>query len=271
MVLNLQSQVNTLQTNFNNFQTEVNNRFDQVGLRINDVEQNMLYMRQQLQGQIDTINAELATRFKKATPMSGYNPYNLGGNISAQVWMYDITLIEDSNIRFYYVQFNNISGTPPNGTNWMPLPRTFGHFMYTYHPDYFAITTPSQTIPAAYSGINASYTLTVSTNEDAIRLWCNAGPSLINNDYIGFILVGNASTPGPTEQDIENMKPEELVKLTKELAFKVKQLDTHQQKVDKEKLKRDVLEQMKRLGDYDFIPVQSPQQKITQTASTTKK
>jgi hypothetical protein len=148
----------------------------------------------------------------------------------------------------------------------MPLPRTFGHFLYTLHPEYFVVTTPSQAFPTIYSGQGASYRLIVSNTEDHIRLYYNAGPAPISNDYLGFILIGNASTPGPTEQDIEKMKPEELIKLTKELAFKVKQIDKSQQKVDKEKIKKETLEQMKRMADYEFIAVQP---KMTQ--STTKK
>jgi hypothetical protein len=263
----LNSDISALQTQVTNLENSVNTRFDQMGLRINDVEQNILYLQQNIQGQINLINQELARTVKKATPMPGYNPYNLGGGISAQVWMYDITTIDDSNIRFYYVQFNNISGNPGNDTDWMPLPRTFGHFLYTLHPEYFVASSwPTQALPTIYSGQGASYRLIVANTEDHIRLHYNAGPVPVSNDYLGFLLIGNASSPGPTEQDIEKMKPEELIKLTKELAFKVKQIDKSQQKVDKEKVMKETLEQMKRMADYDFIPVHP---KMTQ--STTKK
>jgi signal recognition particle subunit SEC65 len=262
----LQTQVNNVNTRVTNLENSVNTRFDQMGLRINDVEQNILYLQQNIQGQINLINQELARTVKKATPMPGYNPYNVGGGISAQVWLYDITTIDDSNIRFYYVQFNNISGNPAHHTDWVPLPRTFGNFIYSYHPEYFPLP-PGPDQPFAVSGRGGtSYTLEMSTGEAHFRLWYNAGPTDLVGDYIGFILVGNASSPGPTEEDIEKMSVEELRKLTKELHFKAKQIEDKKNTQDKAKLRQEMIEQMKRMKDYDFVPVQP---KMTQ--STTKK
>jgi hypothetical protein len=263
-ITNLQNNINTRITNLEN---SVNTRFDQMGLRINDVEQNILYLQQNIQGQINLINQELARTFKKATPMPGYNPYNVGGGISAQVWLYDITTIDDSNIRFYYVQFNNISGNPAQHTDWVPLPRTFGNFIYSLHPEYFPLP-PGPDQPFAVSGRGGtSYTLEMSTGEAHFRLWYNAGPADLVGDYIGFLIVGNASSPGPTEEDIEKMSVEELRKLTKELQFKTRQIEDKKNTQDKIKLKQEMIEQMKRMKDYDFVPLQP---KMTQSTITKK-
>jgi hypothetical protein len=223
-----------------------------------------------VEGAIVNINGRLInlenTAFRKATPMSGYSPYNVGGDVSAQVWMYDITLINDSNIRFYYVQFNNISGNPARHSDWIPLPRTFGNFIYAYHPEYFPVPGFPDT-PFAVSGRGGtSYRLQIDTGEGYFRLWYNAGPIDLVGDMIGFIIVGNASSPGPTEEDIEKMSVEELRKLTKELHLKTKQIEDKKNAQDKAKLRQEMLEQMRRMKEYEFVDIKSkPMSQSTKT------
>jgi hypothetical protein len=239
-----------------------------MGLRINDVEQNILYLQQNIQGQINIINQELARTLKKAQPLPGYNPYNLGGNVSAQVWLYDITPVDDGDIRMYYIQFNNISGPIGNTSNWMPLPRTFEKYIYAVHSDFFATTDWQFTIPNLFGSLNAfTYRIEFSGGHNSLMLRLYAGPFPdVNGDFIGAIIIGNGSLPTVSDGDIEKLKHEDLIKLTKELSFKVKQLDKPKENVDKNKAIKDISEQMKRMSNYDFVAVQP---KMTQ--STTKK
>jgi hypothetical protein len=210
---------------------------------------------------LTNIENQVPSFLKKAKPMSGYNPYNLGGGITAQVWMYDFTPIDDNDARFYYVQFNNISGYPGNFTDWIPLPRTFSHFVYTLHPEYVVLNTPTQAIPTIYSATGASYRLIVADTEDYVRIHYNAGPVPISGDYLGFLLIANGPASSMNDMDIENMKPEELIKLTKELAFRVKQMDKSQQKIDKEKIMKETLEHMKRMAEFELVQPPQPKTK----------
>jgi hypothetical protein len=125
-----------LRNEFNIFQTDINNRFNILDTRVNnnttDIDSLIIRMGNaetninnlntsvnniqanitNLINRVASIEDQLPSFLKKVTPMPGYSPYNLGGGITAQVWMYDITIIDDNNIRFYYVQFNNIPYRP---------------------------------------------------------------------------------------------------------------------------------------------------------------
>jgi hypothetical protein len=63
------------------------------------------------------------------------------------------------------------------------------------------------------------------------------------------------------------MSTEELVKLAKELQVKVKGYEQTKEKQDKSKAKQEVLEQMKRLTDYEFIDIK-PKQPMIQSVKT---
>jgi hypothetical protein len=108
--------------------------------------------------------------------------------------MYEITPINDNNIKFYYVQFNEISGPSGGISSWIPFPSniTFNNFVYTLHPDFHigGLLVGAPTIPAAYSGDGISYRLNISIDEVAFRLIINAG-SPDGRDYIGFLIIGN--------------------------------------------------------------------------------
>jgi hypothetical protein len=267
----INSCIGSVETHINNIQSQLvvlNQRIDNMGLRVNDVEQNMLYLRQQLQDQINNINNQLPSFFKKPRALPGYNPYNLGGSVTAQVWLFDISLVDDSNLRFYYVQFNNIAGNPGNSTNWLPLPRQFAHFIYTLHPEYFGPIAPSQALPTAYSSMGASYRLLISNTVDSIRLQYNAGPAPIAGDMLGFILIGNSRT-SESDKDIE-MSSEELIKYTKELSLKLRELDNSQPKTDREKVMKEAIEQMKRMTEYEFVAIPPTQPKMNQSTIAKK-
>jgi hypothetical protein len=241
----------------------VNNISINVDQRFNDMEQNLVYLRQQLQGQIDQC-------MKKARPLQGWDPFNVGGFVSAQVWLYDITPIDDSNIRHYYIQFNNISGNPGFSSDWVPLPRTFGHFVYSLHPEYFNYSPGFPDVPYAVSARGGtSYTLQMdATTEQHCRLWYNAGPLGITGDMIGFLIVGNAVNQA--EKSIDEMSVEELRKLTRELQMKTKQLE-HKKDDNKEKLRQDMIEQMKRMKEFEFVQVPQPKKSSDMTQSTKTK
>jgi prefoldin subunit 5 len=221
--------------------TNINNRVDNLTGRMNSAETNIsnLYtyannLSSGLQGLNQSVNDlwdELANYLRKATPIPGYNPYHVDGDVSADVWMYNITPIDDNNIRFYYVQFNYITGNLAKSTNWVPLPRTFGNFMYTLHPEFFPLP-PGPDIPFTVSGRGGtSYTLQISSNEDSFRLWYKAGPANISGDYIGFLLIGNASSPGPLdEENIEKIPVEDLRKMVRKLQLQVNQLNKSDEK-----------------------------------------
>jgi hypothetical protein len=263
-ITNLTTRVTTLETNFNTFVADVNRR-------LSDMDQNLLYLRQQLQGQIDAINAELARTIKKAQPIPGYNPYNLGGNVTAQVWLYDITPVDDGDIRMYYIQFNNISGPIANTTNWMPLPRAFQKYVYALHSDFFATTDWQFTIPNLFGSTGANtYRIEFNSARDSLLLRFYAGPiPNIVGDYVAAIIIANGIPSEMSDADIDKMKHEDLIKLTKELTFKVKQLDKPKENIDKNKVIKDITEQMKKMANYEFIEIGSIQPKMTQ--STTKK
>jgi hypothetical protein len=239
-----------------------------MGLRINDVEQNILYLQQNIQGQINLINQELARTVKKATPMPGYNPYNLGGpSLSAQVWMYDITPVDDSDIRWYYVQFNYINGNQGGTTDWMPLPKVFSRYVYALHPDFHVVSVGAPTLPVIYSAASRSYKVEIQDTELNLRLfnYASFSPNIVN-DIVGILIIGNA--PSSSEKKVEEMSTEELVKLAKELQVKVKGYEQTKDKQDKSKAKQEVLEQMKRLTDYEFIDIKPPKQPMTQSVKT---
>jgi uncharacterized protein YoxC len=183
--------------NINNSITNINNQINNLTSQVNNLEtrvNNLASAIQSIDNNIANIWDQLATCLRKANPIAGYNPYNLTGTVTAKVWMYEITPINDNNIKFYYVQFNEINGPSGGISNWIPLPDnvTFNNFIYTYHPEYHvgAIISGAPTIPAAYSGDGVSYRLVISSNEDAFRLVINAG-SPSGNDYIGFLIIGN--------------------------------------------------------------------------------
>jgi uncharacterized protein YoxC len=207
---NLTTQVNNLTGRMNSAETNISNLYTYAN--------NLSSGLQGLNQSVNDLWDQLANCLRKVTPIPGYNPYHVEGGVSADVWMYNITPMDDNNIRFYYVQFNNISGNLAKSTNWVPLPRTFGNFMYTLHPEFYPLP-PGPDIPFAVSGRGGtSYTLQVSSNEDSFRLWYKAGPANISGDYIGFLLIGNASSPGPLdEEDIEKIPVEDLHKMIRKL------------------------------------------------------
>jgi len=182
----LQNQINTLQNQVNSFETRINN----LETRVNGLASAI----QSIDVTIGNIWDQLATCLRKANPIEGYNPYNLTGTVNAKVWMYEITPINDNNIKFYYVQFNEISGPSGGISSWVPLPGniTFRNFIYGLHPEYHigGLIAGAPTIPAAYSARGISYRLLLSNTEDAFRLVINAG-SPGGDDYIGFLIIGN--------------------------------------------------------------------------------
>jgi prefoldin subunit 5 len=185
-ITNLTNQVNTLTTQVNSFQT----RIDNLETRVNGLASAI----QSIDVTIGNIWDQLATCLRKANPIEGYNPYNLTGTVTAKVWMYEITSINDNNIKFYYVQFNEISGPTGGISSWIPFPGniTFNNFVYTLHPDFHlgGVVPGAPTIPAAYSTKGNSYRLQIAIDEVAFRLIINAG-SPSGNDYIGFLIIGN--------------------------------------------------------------------------------
>jgi uncharacterized protein YoxC len=183
--------------NINNSITNINNQINNLTGRVNNLETRVNALASAIQSIDNTIGNiwdQLATCLRKANPINGYNPYNLTGTVTAKVWMYEITPINDNNIKFYYVQFNEISGPSGGVSDWIPLPGnvTFRNFIYTYHPEYHigGNFTGAPTIPAAYSADGISYRLIISNTEDYFRLAINAG-SPGGNDYIGFLIIGN--------------------------------------------------------------------------------
>jgi archaellum component FlaC len=192
-ISNINNQIN----NINNSITNINGQINNLTSRINNLEtrvDNLASAVQSIDSNIANIWDQLATCLRKANPINGYNPYNLTGTVTAKVWMYEITPINDNNIKFYYVQFNEISGPSGGISSWIPLPGnvTFNNFIYTYHPEYHigGNFTGAPTIPAAYSGDGISYRLIISNTEDAFRLVINAGTPG-GDDYIGFLIIGN--------------------------------------------------------------------------------
>jgi regulator of replication initiation timing len=178
-ITNLTNQVNTLTTEVNSLKT-----------RMNDAENAI----NALGAGIMSIENRLANDYvRRVEPLPGYNPYNLTGTVTAKVWMYELPFIKDNNIKFYYVQFNEINGPSGGISNWIPLPHgTFNNFIYALHPEYHigGLIVGAPTIPAAFSGDGISYRLLLSNTEDAFRLVINAG-SPNGQDYIGFWIIGN--------------------------------------------------------------------------------
>jgi hypothetical protein len=66
-------------------------------------------------------------------------------------------------------------------------------YIYTYHPEYHlgGLLTGAPTIPAAYSAKGISYRLIITNTEDYFRLAINAGTPGGDDDYIGFLIIGN--------------------------------------------------------------------------------
>jgi uncharacterized protein YoxC len=190
---NINGQIN----NINNSITNINNQINTLTSRVNNLETRINALASAVQSHDVSIGQlwdALASCLRKANPIQGYNPYVLTGTVSANVWMYEITPINDNNIKFYYVQFNNISGPSGGISDWVPLPGniTFNNFLYTYHPEYHigGLVSGAPTIPAAYSADGISYRLIIANTEDAFRLVINAGTPG-GDDYIGFLIIGN--------------------------------------------------------------------------------
>jgi uncharacterized protein YoxC len=183
----LQGQVNTLQGQVNTLTTEVNS----LKTRMNNAENAI----NALGAGIMSIENRLAHDYvRKAEAIPSYNPYNLTGAVTAKVWMYELGFIKDNNIRFYYVQFNEINGPSGGISDWIPFPEgtTFHNFIYCLHPDFHlgGVFPGAPTVPAAYSSDGNSYRLQIAHDEVAFRLIINAG-SPSGNDYIGFWIIGN--------------------------------------------------------------------------------
>jgi beta-glucanase (GH16 family) len=192
-IRSIQDQVSTINNQINNFTSRINNletKTNNLETRINGLASAI----QSIDVNIGNIWDQLATCLRKVNPIPGYNPYNLTGTVTAKVWMYEITPINDNNIKFYYVQFNEISGPSGGISSWIPFPSniTFNHFVYTLHPDFHigGLLVGAPTIPAAYSTKGISYRLNIAIDEVAFRLIINAG-SPEGNDYIGFLIIGN--------------------------------------------------------------------------------
>jgi archaellum component FlaC len=248
----LNTQINTIGGNVNNLTTRVNNIETTMNQRFNDFELNIVWLRDRLQ--------ELSNQaLKKAQPLPGYNPYNLGGDVTAQVWLYDITPVDDSDIRMYYIQFNNITGPVAHTTNWMPLPRAFQKYIYALHHEFYSVGSFLFTVPNLIGSDGfTTFRIEFSATRNELLLRFYAGPiPNTSGNYVGAIIIGNGR-PSNTIDDIEKMKHEDLVKLTRELQLKVKELDKPKENIDKNKVMKDITEQMKRTLEYDFEIVKPP-------------
>jgi hypothetical protein len=255
-IVNLRNDFNnitTINNNINNLTTRVDNMETTINQRFNDFELNIIFLRDRLQ--------ELSNQaLKKAQPLPGYNPYNLGGELSAQVWLYDITPVDDGDIRMYYIQFNNITGPVSKTTNWMPLPRAFQKHIYALHPEFYTTANFVFSIPNLF-GSDGFTTFRIefiaTRNELLLRFYAGPIPNTSGN-YVAAIIIGNGRPSEMTEMDINKMKHEDLVKLTRELQLKVKELDKPKENTDKNKAMKDIAEQMKRTLEYDFEIVKPP-------------
>jgi hypothetical protein len=168
-----------------------------------------------LENRVTNIENQLPNFLRKVTPIPGYNPLYISGGVAANVRMYNITPIDDNNIRFYYIQFNDIWGSPGFQSDIAPLPRTLGHFNWVLP------------YPFAVSGLGNTYQLIIEVYA-GFRLKLVSGSRPEGRDYIGFLLVGNASSAGPNEEDIESMPVEDLCKMVRKLQFEVNQLNNKQ-------------------------------------------
>jgi uncharacterized protein YoxC len=204
---NINGQINNINSSITNINNQINNINGQISsinsqintltTRVNTLESRVDALASAVQSHDVSIGQlwdAIATCLKKADPIQGYNPYILSGTVNAKVWMYEVTPINDNNIKFYYVQFNEISGPSGGISDWVPLPGnvTFRNFLYTYHPEFHigGLISGAPTIPAAYSADGISYRLIIANTEDAFRLVINAGTPG-GDDYIGFLIIGN--------------------------------------------------------------------------------
>jgi archaellum component FlaC len=182
----------TLQNRDDDLQNQINGITAFIGLiqsKLNLLETSV----NDLESRVTDIEDQLPSMLKKASPINGYNPYYLNGTVTAKVWMFEITPINDNSIKFYYVQFNEINGPSGGISDWVPLPGgVHANYIYTYHPEYHlgGLLTGAPTIPAAYSAKGISYRLIISNTEDYFRLVINAGTPG-GDDYIGFLIIGN--------------------------------------------------------------------------------
>jgi hypothetical protein len=217
-ITNINNNIVALQNRDDDLQNQINGITAFIGLiqsKLNLLETSV----NNLESRVTNIENDLPNFLRKVTPIPGYDPYYIGGGVAAYVWLYNITPIDDNNIRFYYVQFNDIYGSPGFESNVVPLPRTFGNFIWALPHE-----------PYAVSGKGNSFKLIIEGNT-GIRLREVAGTVIQGGDYIGFLIIGNASSPGPLdEENIEKIPVEDLRKMVRKLQFQVNQLNKSDEK-----------------------------------------
>jgi hypothetical protein len=142
----------------------------------------------------------------------------------------------------------------------MPLPRGFQKYIYALHSDFFVTNNFNFSVPNLFGSDGATtFRIEFSPTRNQLLLRFYAGPiPNTSGNYVAAIIIGNGIPSEMAEMDIDKMKHEDLVKLTRELQFKVRELDKPKENIDRNKVMKDIREQMKRTFEYDFEIVKPP-------------